>query len=226
MALAFDASAVGHLAASGGASLTFSHTCTGSNLILFVGFGVESATDVVTGVTYNNVAMTQVPNSPQANGVPNEFTYLFYLINPATGANNVVISLSAQPQVNAVSASYTGAAQSGQPDNSNKKTVNATSVNNSLTTVADNCWVVGVCQEDNAAPTVGAGVTSRNLEVQTLLGDSNGVQHPAGAYSMTFNSGSGSSNLNMLMASIAPFVASTSTNSSTANALPLLFRGF
>lgn len=75
-------------------SRTFSHTCTGSNRILIVGVSTEdtgSADKVPTGVTYNTVALTKVVSAQI--GDPSVTVSLWYLVAPATGANDIVISL-------------------------------------------------------------------------------------------------------------------------------------
>ena len=92
----------------GGTSHTYSHTCTGSNLILFVGVSTNSSSDLITGVTYNSVAMTLVDKQA---GTSTNYSYLFYLINPATGANNVVVSASSSTTIYSGAVSYTGAKQ-------------------------------------------------------------------------------------------------------------------
>lgn len=87
MAVAFDAASN----SNGGnvESITWSHTCTGSNLVLYVGVHEAYGVDHVSGVTYNGVAMTRVKDSFVATGC-----YVYRLIAPATGANNVVVTFS------------------------------------------------------------------------------------------------------------------------------------
>lgn len=58
MAIAFDATTTSSLG-SAVTSITFSHTCTGSNRILFVCTANNGGANV-TGVTYNGVAMTNI----------------------------------------------------------------------------------------------------------------------------------------------------------------------
>jgi hypothetical protein len=75
-----------------GTTLTFSHTSSGSERALLVWVAVqENGTDnVVSGVTYNGVAMTELHQgeSDTLRGA------LFGLVAPASGANNVVVSFS------------------------------------------------------------------------------------------------------------------------------------
>ena len=202
MAIATDAFTNG--GSTTGTSHTFSHTCTGANRILFVQVEIENATDVITGVTYNGVAMTLVQS--QANTSPSEVNTLWVLVAPATGANNVVVSTSSSVSIGAIAASYTGAAQTGQPDASGKKTSQATSSTLSVTTIADNCWMVSCVQADAGLPTAGTGITARVDESNASFGDSNGVITPPGSNSMTWNAG-GTWHLNHINASFAPAVA-------------------
>ena len=60
MAIAYNVASTGTY--TGTSPLTWSHTCTGSNLILIVGVIVESSSSNqnCTGVTYNGVAMTLI----------------------------------------------------------------------------------------------------------------------------------------------------------------------
>lgn len=90
MAVSFD---VGSQAtpASSTSSLTWSHTCSGSDRGLFVGAGVEWFGPTVSTITYNSVSMTLMWNAV--------FSTFFghagaRLAGPATGANNVVITMS------------------------------------------------------------------------------------------------------------------------------------
>lgn len=89
MALAIDAISSTH---GTGSSLTFAHTCSGSNRLLIVWVSYFDSADTPTGATYNGVAMTAIPSSTAANG--NYKIAGFYLIAPATGTNNVVVSFS------------------------------------------------------------------------------------------------------------------------------------
>lgn len=91
MAVAFDAAS----SSNGGvvASLTFSHTCSGSDRLLVVGCAINSgASAAVSGVTYNGVAMTSAGAAVMDGG--NTEVSLWYLVAPATGANNIVVSIS------------------------------------------------------------------------------------------------------------------------------------
>lgn len=170
-------------------TLTFSHTNTAGN-ILWVGVVVYSGNNVITGVTYNTVAMTQTVNIAQgANGR----VYLYYLVSPATGANNVVVSQSGSDQIHAIASSYTGASTTGVPDATNTASGAGTaSATVNVTSVATSVWGVGVTwtNRDNSAgtnATIIGGDTS-----QFSMFDSNGTLTPAGSktFAVTMSSAS------------------------------------
>ena len=192
--LAYDATA--HGAVLPGTSITYSHTCTGSDRILIVGVceaGSTSATGMT--VTYNGVSMTAVTGSPKANGTSSQ-AWLFYLINPATGANNVVVSWTGSTYMRSISASYTGAKQSAQPNAHNEANATGTTITTTATSTENSCWNISFVAGDGAtAFTASTGVTSvrdsgSGLSNICALGDSNGGKTPAGSYSMTWTSAS------------------------------------
>jgi len=97
MAIVVQSGSASSIVAS--SSTTFSKTVTaGNNLMLIVGVGCQSSDSdfPISSVTYNSVAMTQVPGSQtKARWNENKYHALYYLINPSTGANNVVVSSDA-----------------------------------------------------------------------------------------------------------------------------------
>ena len=102
MAVAFDAATDGGEVL--GTSLTFAHTCTGADRALVVGIFVNSTTDHITGVTYAGSAMTR--QSTVSTGNVGRI-YIYTLLAPASGANNVVVS-SASTTFSAGAVSFTG----------------------------------------------------------------------------------------------------------------------
>jgi hypothetical protein len=210
MAIAFDAAATGKAAAA--SSLTYAHTCTGSNLVLFVACALSGnpAGGTITGVTYNGVAMTSIASPIVIQS--NVRTYLFYLIAPSTGANNIVISASQSGTIYGASSSYSGAKQTGVPDSSSTTgPVTTATITGTTTTVADNCWTV-MCGFGNSAVGASTGSTSRGIATDGTQGifDSNGLITPAGSHSMTVTNGS-SDNGAVIIASFAPAVAAAAT---------------
>lgn len=194
---------------SSGTTVTVSHTCTGSNLILFAAVESASVGNTVTtsGVTYNGVAMTIVGSSVNA-GTDNRRYDLWYLLAPATGAHDIVVTYSGTPAQGAVAAaSYTGAKQSGVPDATDSFVGSAvTHATKAITTVADNCWLVAVGGECNGVyASVDAGTTLRvgSTNKYSILLDSNGAKTPAGSYALGYNT-TNPKNLCIVVASFAP----------------------
>lgn len=214
MAIAFDVATAGG-SSTVGTTLTFAHTCTGTDRILFVmatGDNVaSSATDDITGVTYAGAAMTFINKTFVA---ADRYRYLFYLIAPATGANNVVITSSTSGGFKSGNASsYTGVKQSAQPDANVVNQTTGTTVTMTLTTIADNCWTVLSAGAGGANAAAGTGSTLRADSTASQMFDSNGAKTPAGSTSMTVNTSDALSHPIMgVMASFSPSVA-VSTNS-------------
>jgi len=139
MAIAFDAVSDGY---NNGTSLTFAHTCTGSDRFLVVGIKLYGDNDI-TGVTYNSVSMTHIGTAVLAG--EGSRAVLYGLTAPSTGANNIIISRTSSNHILATGASYTGVSQTGQPeafgtdaDGSSSQTTPAATV------VSADAWLVAV----------------------------------------------------------------------------------
>lgn len=211
MAIALDATS--STSSASASSLTWAHTITGSQTILIVGVGMDA--DTTCTVTYNGVSMTEIGNAQRsAGGVK---TFLFYLVAPTTGTNNIIATLGTATKVASGATSYTGAAQSGQPDSFTATFNDATtSFTVSTTVVASNCWLVGATrmQDGLAEPTTAGGVTRTEAPTtgagqKTVLSDSNGTVG-TGSQSITWGQGS-ADNISGVVASIAPYVAPSYT---------------
>jgi hypothetical protein len=212
MAIAFDLGTNG--GTDSGTSITFSHTCSGSDRFLVVAVigDVGAGAEDVTGCTYDGVAMTLADKI--SDTLIARFGYVFYLVNPASGANNVVASCTGSHFLAAGAASYTGVNQAGNPEVINKTFSNAdadASLTTSITPLTADSWVVlGGLGFDGSggAPSAGTGATRRTYESSFGLWaiyDSNGPQ-PASSYSMTwsYGQGAGSADLGSIMLAIAP----------------------
>lgn len=104
MAVAPDA--VSTASGNGVTSISWSHTCTGTDRAIFVGM---SHSGTITGVTYAGVAMTAVIEAVPGDGAYNAATWK--LSNPASGANTVVVTFSASATGEGGAFSVTGAHQ-------------------------------------------------------------------------------------------------------------------
>lgn len=88
MAVAFDATSFSK--GTSVSSLTWAHTCTGSNRALGVGISWEVTSATLTSVTYNGSACTFVDESSASRRAA-----VYNLASPSTGANNIVVTFAA-----------------------------------------------------------------------------------------------------------------------------------
>lgn len=147
MAIAFDAAAQGQAIAT---SLTYSHTCTGSNLTLVVSVYSVVTSAGISGVTYNGVSMSSAV-AEQSSG--NQRASMWYLANPATGANNIVVTGGAAVLfIESTSVSLTGT-NSSPLGGTNFGHFTGTHPSTTVTTVANNSWLVDMlgCNAEYAA---------------------------------------------------------------------------
>ncbi len=179
--IAFDAQSASGYSAT---SATWSHTCSGSDRLLVIGIYSTNSNDVAS-VTYNSVACTFINRVVVTGG---QEIYLYYLLNPATGANNVVVTAtSGNLQGYGAATSYTGVKQSAQPDASaTNQSASTTSLTTSVTTTADNCWLVGFAYGQTASAGTGTIFRSEPVNDVLFMMDSNGATTPAGSDSLIF----------------------------------------
>lgn len=216
MAIAFDTATV-QVFASGASPQTWSHTCTGTNLVLLVFLIDQSAT--ATGITYNGVAMTSLISGTSSGGSPYS---CWGLVNPATGAHTVSVAYTGTTTVRGFSASYSGVKQTGLPDASTAAgaSSSASPFSHSITTVADSSWIVAACDEEAgvaSSMTAGTNMTSRQTNVSVgnfalMIGDTNGPITPAGSTSQSFSWAGGAGFPNIIQISLAPAGAAGTTN--------------
>lgn len=158
MALTVDATSTSNGASV--SSLTWSHTCTGSDLVLVVTVGVFGG-QTVTGVTYNGVALTQVGTDIQGSY---NLSDIWKLTSPATGANNIVVSLSGTADaIRAGGISFAGASGTVDGFASSKGAAAGSTVNASVNVTSKTSnKVVGIClsQLNTSNFTIGAGQSS------------------------------------------------------------------
>jgi hypothetical protein len=185
-AIAFDGS--GNARTGAGSSLNMSVTTSGSNRVLVEQNMQNNASDVVTGVTYNAVAMTQkyAASPPSAMWI-----YYYTLIAPSTGANNVTISQSASTFIGAVAMSYTGANQTTQfLGIANNGTASGTSTSVTVNMTYNNSYCAGFGEVlSGANPTAGSGTVRRviNLSDGNSGFDSNGTVGATGNYTLNMS---------------------------------------
>lgn len=158
-------------------SKTWSHTCSGSKRALIVGIGGRDTTAadmVITGITYAGVAMTKIRSD--AVTVDTSFrTELWYLIAPATGANDVVVTFAGTANfIGGGSVSLTNVPQSSSAidasdGNTGISSSSADSITTNITTVADNALIIDMMYSRSLGATKNASQT----ELEKVLVNSN-----------------------------------------------------
>lgn len=130
-------------------SIGFSHTCTGSSLVLFISVAWDDTVHTITALSYNGAAATLI-NTQQANGGT---VALYYLIGPATGSHTVAVTFSGSTNSTTIAASYTGASQTIQPD----ATTSTTSASATLNVIGSSSWIIAVTNATGIGGGLAAG---------------------------------------------------------------------
>ena len=142
-------------------SLTWSHTCSGDNRILFVcAQNNSSGLNHISGITYNGVALTKI--NEIVGGLPGVLS-LWYLINPPTGAHNIVITaVNGTWALMGIGISYTGVAQTQPNIISGAVSGSANGVSSysrTVTTTVNNSWALLWTENNAGTPSAGADTT-------------------------------------------------------------------
>lgn len=172
---------------------TWTHTCTGSDLALFVYIFAGGNTDIITDVTYNGVSMTRVQRlSNDANPGSGNQHYLYVLFNPTTGSNTVSVDKTSAVNTTASSVSYTGVDTStgivdSRQDAGSNSTTSYTTGTFTPSTVDD--WVVAFIRDVDGFVSSNdrltfLGATGSPVPVETW--DSNGTVGVTGAITHTY----------------------------------------
>ena len=188
-------------------SLTYSYKVgTGASRLLVVNLIGDSTVDDITSVTYAGAAMTLLGKIQAPSN--NNWQYLYYLLNPANGTNNVIVTAGSKHYLISEAASWSNVRQSAQPDavTTNTTPTASTSMTTSLTTVAagslvvQGLWSYGHLKE---------GVGATQILVDAAIGgagifvSSGSPVSPAGNVTMTTVS-DGTQSSGVVMASFAP----------------------
>lgn len=206
MAIAYDNAS--HSAFLNSTSNNLSHATSSSDRLLCV--YIYSTIDNVTGATYNGTSCTFVNKLLMTGGAAGQYIHFYYLLNPTSGTNTVTVTSSSGLGGYISAVSYTGVKQSGQPDaNNTNGSSSTTSLTTSVTTTADNCWLMGYAYM-NGSMTAGTGTTFRGGSVAGTLEtmDSNSATTPAGSDSLITNRGTASF-AGHVIAAFSPSVSTT-----------------
>lgn len=208
MAIARDSNQSPALTSVGASTLSWTHTNTGSGLVLWVGVYNQDTTDSVTTVTYNASSMTKTGNTLQ---IGTNFLNLWLLENAPSGANTVLVTRTGTTgRLGGRSASYTGTNATGQPDpagSDGEKITGAGTVTMTRITTANNDWAVVLGYDDDGG-NISAGTNSTAVSASSFLmlfdNSGHGPITPAGSFSMSIVKGSGSSQFGGIMAGFEP----------------------
>lgn len=148
-------------------------------------------TDSITGAAYGGSALALV-DKQCVDAAAVWFAYLFLLVNPPTGNNNMVVStVGGSPHIESFIASYTGV-RSAQPNAHGVNGGTGDPYVTSITPTVDGCWAVefvnasvGVIDSTNFTNrVVDGGNTAR-------IGDSNGIITSGASFSMNVTGAGG-----------------------------------
>ena len=187
-------------------SLTYSYTIgTGANRLLVVNLIGDTSADDISSVKYAGVPMTLLG---KLQAPSNNLQYVYYLLNPASGSNNIVITAGSAHYLISEAASWYNVQQSAQPDaiTTNVAPTGATSITTSLTTVANGALVVqGLWSYGHLEAGTGAAsmVTDAAIGGAGIFASTASPVSPAGSVSMTTVS-DGTQSSGIVMASFAP----------------------
>ena len=163
-------------------SLTFTHTTGGTNRLLVVGVSlnvVQNPTTIVTGVTYNGVALTQAVAHNDAG--PTRRAEIWYLVSPPVGTNlNVVVTVSAPTggnQVGVVAGAilFTGTDQTTAPIRSVASNNGAAAAGSTLNIASATGDLVldTLAVQGNSTAAAGAGQTAQWGTLNTARSSNN-----------------------------------------------------
>lgn len=194
------------------ASITLAHvmSATANGIILAqLSWFDSSGKGDPTSIKYAGVSLTK----SIANVSGSYSNQWWYLINPATGNNDMVVTWSGAINDNATLITYsaTGAKQSAQPDSTghNEDASNTAITANITTVLATTLLVDGFLDIDNTgAPTAGASQTQRNTQTSGngfLAACSEKVAASAGATTMSYTKNGVAGRLLEIVFAIAPF---------------------
>lgn len=186
MALAIDVSSNSDWKTNG-AGFSWSHTCSGADRVLIVAICYERDSGDASGVTYGGTAMTLLRTDGPTRLMK---TQLWYLANPATGANTVSVSAGSNSfhKVIGGAVSFTGADTGSPIDAHNGATGDSTAPSTSVTTVTNDTIVVdAVVHGDADALTPGAGQTLQWRVYSSFVGAGQSTEPKAAAGAVTMN---------------------------------------
>ena len=177
-------------------SLSFSYTVNSNSngiLCIAVGFVDTNLAATVSSATYNGASLTKVITQPTGTGYSANSNRIeqWCKLTPATGSNTLVVNISAAPandwDVGVIS--LTGVHQSLTPDASSGNSAASGQPGGSVTTIANNAWIVdGIVDNGLDTPLATSPSNRRYLEnsSRSYGGSTKGPVTPAGSTTMAW----------------------------------------
>ena len=160
---------------NGGGSTTHTLACNvgaGSNRGLLVGVW-SVGNGLVTGVTYAGVSMSLKDTIKSAGNIETET--IWYLDNPTSGSNNIVVTASANSEIFTKGIAYTFDDAGDHVESTATAYTASTPITTAPTPTASGCWVVSFCGgQRNATASTGLTAQAGNGS-QGTVADSNGT---------------------------------------------------
>lgn len=215
MAIAFDNSNSAQSATNASTlsySLTVGAALANSKLVVGVIYYLLSVS--VQSITYNGVNLK--PIRRDNNGAQNSASELWYLDGPASGANTVLVTLTGVVGGSSIIASgaysFSGV-KAGSPEAQNGSIVTGTHTahSDSVTTLANNAWIVDCLAENSGAVAPTANGSQAHVQTQTTTGNgclgmsTLGPVTPAGSTSVGWTFASSGNATSHSAASFAPY---------------------
>lgn len=181
--------------------VNWSHTCTGSNLALFVVVATyisvvpPGGANNISGVTYGGAPMSLI-GYVHAVGDTQFQLAIYGMDGPSAGTATISVSFTSSARLDmSFSASYTGVAQTLFPDNSTTFQRSSTfptdgSYDLDLTPVLSNCWVLAASDGYYGLAALNSGGTSLGTDSHARVMDTNGPTSAAD-FNMTTTGGGG-----------------------------------
>jgi hypothetical protein len=187
MGILLDAVTVGEGASVN--SISFSHTCTGSDLAAIAAISYRKNVDTfIDDVLYNSVSFTAVPGGSTNDGGI-YYTALLYLVAPTTGTNtfDVVFGGSAVFDAGVAILTLTGVDQSAPLGTAAIANGDSTTPSVTVSAATGDLIIDSLCIEHAGTLSVGAGQTSRVNNVAAAGFIKNAVSTEPGATSVTMS---------------------------------------
>ncbi len=191
--IAFDSTANSGVQTAASYSFNITINAAGANRLLVVGVSIGDSDTTVSSITAAGIALAFIRRDVRALSAATE---LWRLVAPATGVVSIVVTLSVAPvrSTLAGAVSLTGVDQTTPVDASNGASgIAAAQPSVSLTTVAENAWVVDtVVDRTNEVLTATSPQVERwnvvdDNSVLTFGGSTKGPVTPAGATTMSWS---------------------------------------